>query len=255
VQAVKEQANQASKRFEFRIRGHEVTRIEAFSDVVFGFALTLMVVSLEVPHTFTELLADMRGFVPFAVCFALLGQIWWIHHEFFRRYGLQDALTAALNFALLFVVVFYVYPLKFLFTGVFNEFTHHAEVRNTGGTVVPWLDTGQVPTLFVIYGLGYAAVFLIFVMLYWHALRKRQELDLSRLEVFDTYTKMMESGCLGVVGILCAVTAVLVPENFAGRAGYVFFLIPVGMFIIGSQRGKARRKLEAALSATDDLSS
>ena len=102
----------------FRIRGHEVSRIEAFSDVVFGFALTLLVVSLEVPHTFTELLADMRGFVPFAVCFVLLGQIWWFHHRFFRRYGLHDALTSTLNFALLFVVVFYVYPLKFLYRGV-----------------------------------------------------------------------------------------------------------------------------------------
>ena len=30
----------------FRNRGHEVTRVEAFSDVVFGFALTLIVVSL-----------------------------------------------------------------------------------------------------------------------------------------------------------------------------------------------------------------
>ena len=31
----------------FRLRGPEVTRLESFSDVVFGFALTLLVVSLE----------------------------------------------------------------------------------------------------------------------------------------------------------------------------------------------------------------
>ena len=30
----------------FRNRSHEVSRIEAFSDVVFGFAISLLVVSL-----------------------------------------------------------------------------------------------------------------------------------------------------------------------------------------------------------------
>jgi uncharacterized membrane protein len=91
---------------EFRLRSHDISRIEAFSDVVFGFSLTLLVVSLEVPRTYSELIADMRGFVPFAVCFALLAQVWWLHHNFFRRYGLDDAATATLNFVLLFVVLF-----------------------------------------------------------------------------------------------------------------------------------------------------
>ena len=36
----------------FRLRGTEMSRIDAFSDVVFGFALTLIVVSLDVPKTF-----------------------------------------------------------------------------------------------------------------------------------------------------------------------------------------------------------
>ncbi len=36
----------------FRLRGLEVSRIEALSDAVFGFAITLLVVSLEVPRKF-----------------------------------------------------------------------------------------------------------------------------------------------------------------------------------------------------------
>ncbi len=38
------------KRPQFRMRGREINRIEAVSDVVFGFALTLLVVSLQVPR-------------------------------------------------------------------------------------------------------------------------------------------------------------------------------------------------------------
>jgi uncharacterized membrane protein len=65
----------------FRWRGGEVTRLEGFSDAVFAFAVTLLVVSLEVPRTFTELAVAMRGFFAFAICFALLFAIWYEHYS------------------------------------------------------------------------------------------------------------------------------------------------------------------------------
>src|SRR6202521_464287 len=100
----------------FRWRAGEITRVEGFTDAVFAFAVTLLVVSLEVPKTFSELLIAMKGFIAFAICFAILVQVWYEHYIFSRRYGLQTLYTIFLNSVLLFVVLFYVYPLKFVFT-------------------------------------------------------------------------------------------------------------------------------------------
>ena len=110
-----------SDKNDFRLRGHEVRRIEAFSDAVFAFAVTLLIVSLEVPKSFEELMVTMRGFFAFGVSFVLLMMIWYEQNIFFRRYGLDDLTTIVLNCTLIFLVLFYVYPLKFLFTLVFSS--------------------------------------------------------------------------------------------------------------------------------------
>lgn len=112
----------------FRWRGGEITRIEGFSDAVFAFAVTLLVVSLEVPRTFDELQETMRGFIAFAICFLMLLLVWFWHYTFFRRYGLQGTAITILNGILLFLVLFFVYPLKFLFTLVVDQLMGRGEM-------------------------------------------------------------------------------------------------------------------------------
>ncbi len=185
----------------FRMRGREVTRLESFSDAVFGFALTLLVVSLDVPKNFDDLLNTMRGFPAFAVCFILLAIIWNSHYKFCRRYGLEDTTARVLTCALLFLVLFYVYPLKFLFSMSFNDMLFGRAANS-----VP-MTASQVSTLLVIYGLGFTAVYLALTVLYLHAWRLREMLQLNDLEKFDTRYIICRLLLLVGVGIIAAALA------------------------------------------------
>lgn len=44
-------------------RTHDISRLEAFSDAVFAFALILLVVSLEVPKSYEQLISPMAFFL------------------------------------------------------------------------------------------------------------------------------------------------------------------------------------------------
>jgi uncharacterized membrane protein len=176
----------------FRMRGLEVTRLEGFSDAVFGFALTLLVVSLDVPKDFKDLMNAMRGFPAFAVCFLLLVLIWNAHYNYCRRYGLEDTTARTLTCVLLFLVLFYVYPLKFLF--------NLAIVQSEGAPMR--MTAREYSVLLTIYGLGLAAVYLAIVLLYLHAYRLRDALDLNELERLDTRHMIFRFGCLAAIGLL-----------------------------------------------------
>src|SRR5215218_3688918 len=171
----------------FSWRGQDVSRIEGFSDAVFAFAVTLLVVSLEVPQTFEELLTAMRGFFAFAVCFALLFSVWHDHYKFFRRYGLRDNVTVYLNATLLFIVLFYVYPLKFLFTMLVDQLLGFSTVVSPSmNATIEEIEPGQLPLLLVIFGAGFVAVQLVFVLLYLRAYVLRRALGLDARETSIT---------------------------------------------------------------------
>ncbi len=230
----------------FRWRSHEISRIEGLSDGVFAFAVTLLVVSLEVPKTFSELMETMRGFGAFAISFTLLFIVWFNQYKFFRRYGLQDNLTVCLNAVLLFVVLFYVYPLKFLFTLLISLFTGgHGQVRLPGGVEGMMVENmGQVSVLMIIFGAGYMAVFGVFALLYLHAYRRREALGLNELEIFDTVKDIQESGLNVGVAALSVLIAVLGGGRLSFLAGMTYMLNAVVLTFHGMVMGKRRRKLE-----------
>jgi uncharacterized membrane protein len=225
----------------------EVSRIEGFSDAVFAFAVTLLVVSLEVPHTFNELWAAMRQFFAFAICFALLFQVWWRHYNFFRRYGLEDAPTIVLTGILLFVVLFYVYPLKFVFTLVVNQIIGAAPHDDHG---TPAILDSQAPRLMQIYSSGVVAVFGVFALMYANALKQRQRLELNARQQLEARFSIIDNAGIALIGVASILVATFGgPFAAATIAGPMYFLIGPFKWWLGWYSTKAYRRLEWASTA------
>lgn len=198
--------------------GHDVSRLEGFSDAVFGFALTLLVVALEVPRNFAELQAAMSGFVAFAASFAVLLWIWSEHNAFFRNYGLSDGPTVVINGVLLFVVLFYVYPLKFMFTFLSRLFLGIPSAEGVQ-SMVSFDDSAG---LMAIYSGGFVAVFSLFALLHWRAWTLRASLGLDAQQCYLTSVRLRAHLISVGVGVVSLVLAWVLPSHLVGLAGFLY---------------------------------
>lgn len=211
---------------EFEWRGGNPTRVEALTDMVFAFALTLLVVSNTPPNTFAELMDQLWGFPGFAAAFGILLLLWHSHYIFFRRYALEDGMTTTLNAALLFLVLFFVYPLKYLATQLSAFLRSVVE----GAPRAP-MSLEEAQSALIMLSAGYAAVFLMMTALYVRAMSKREQLGLSPRERQLTRFGYAQNGIQALVGALAFLGAMLIPLPWSPFAGFVYFLIGPLMFI------------------------
>ena len=229
----------------FRWRGRDISRVEGLSDAVFAFAITLLVVSLEVPKTFAQLRETMHGFVAFGVCFALLLMIWHAQYLYFRRYALDDRATFVLNAALLFVVAFYIYPLKFLFTMIVDGLTGYHAMQD--GLPVPRMTQTESSELMMIYSAGFIGLYVIFALLYLHAYRLRDTLDLNAMETYETRGVVRQNVLMIAIGVLALMIA------WAGKptlSGFSYALIGPLQTVLGARHARKRRGLAALHAPT-----
>ena len=238
----------------FRWRGTEITRLEALSDAVFGFAITLLVVSLEVPDTFNGLLGMLRGLPAFAASFALLFLVWLNQHRWFRRYGLVDGTTTFLNALLLFVILFFVYPLKFVFQIVIGVILGPTWYPDGAQALNAVLEPGQQTEMMLVFGAGYVAVFGIFVLLNLHAWRLRDALELDEVERFETRDNLIEAGMNVAIGVLSMLLAGFGGPGATALSGLCYWLVGPAMTINGFAARGARKRLRARLAAAGERS-
>ncbi len=201
-------------------RENEITRVEAFSDGMIAFAATLLVVNLDPPRSYQELIGNLYGFVPFALSFGALFYIWVVHTTLFRKYALDDKVSIAINGLLLFTVLFYVQPLRFMSSSFVSLF------MNTGGPRVNSFE--QLQNLFIIYSCGWIVVFLLVAVLYWRAYATRDRLRLTPLEAYDAITWSRHYVGFVLAGIFSILVALIGIGLRFGLAGAAY--MSIGLF-------------------------
>ncbi|MFN3463983.1 MAG: TMEM175 family protein [Terricaulis sp.] len=224
----------------FAWRGIQVSRVEALSDMVFAFALTLLVVSEAPPRSFAELIEQLWGFPGFAAGFAILLLIWHSHYIYFRRYALEDGWASALNAGLLFLILFLVYPLKYLAT-MLSQFVRSLAFASPQAP----LTLAESQQALILLSVGYAGVFLMFAALYAHALGREKQLGLTAQERALTWFSFWQQAVHMSVAALVAVVAALLPIHASPYAGFLYCLIGpliviAGLFVPAWTRESAR---------------
>lgn len=238
----------------FRYRGLETTRLENLSDAVFGFAITLLVISSQVPKNYMELQVSMYGFLGFIFCTMLLLGLWNNHSNYFLHYGLIDKTTKLLNALFLFVLLFYVYPLKYLFSYV-GTAIYALVKRSLGDESSAFKQALQVlyeqelsflewQDLMIRFGLGLFFIYLIIILMHWHALRKSNELRLDANEIYITKTFIYQYSLLMLISILSMLVVVIFGGKAAPQSGMMYLLTPIVLPLHKRYRTRKRKRLQ-----------
>ena len=111
------------------------------------------------------------------------------------------------------------------------------------------IETAQVRSLLVIYGAGYASVFVVFVLLYLHAWKMRDGLALSEIERLRTYHRLINHSAMVTVGLISGLLALILPSRLVALAGWFYFSIAAYYTVAGTIFGKRERRALESMKA------
>lgn len=239
----------------FRQRGQGGSRLESLSDGVFALAIAMLLISTSVPKNFDELWLFVTDLIPFGICSIFIYWIWREHILFFYRFNLtSDKRITTLSFALIMLVPFYVYALKFLmswlvscFAGLMTSVFTGVSLEKTVGPLMSLVSATEMPKLMIIYAAGFIGVFGLFTLLYRYALQNSEVLELNEYEIVETQFSYYQHRGMVITGLISLVFAIIgLFVNYPWMsfiAGSTYHLI----WILAIVQSKWRTKALAAL--------
>jgi uncharacterized membrane protein len=184
-------------------------RAESFSDGVFAFAITLLVLGIQIPDLKTgsnrelreALIRALPQLVPYVTSFATIGIIWLNHHAMFHGVERVEHTTLTLNLILLLVVAFIPYP-----TAVLSRY-------------------GALPASAFLYGAVLSLLGITYSLLWWHIVRRR--LNPSVSDKADTRRKIRRN----LMGPVVYSAATLIALRYPRASVFIYFLLAAFYFI------------------------
>jgi uncharacterized membrane protein len=108
-------------------------RTESFSDGVFAFAITLLVLDIQVPasefsHLWRGIAHQWPSYLGYATSFLTVGGIWLVHHGIFRRVQYANRRLMQVNLLLLMAVAFLPFPTRLVAEAIRHTSAERAAV-------------------------------------------------------------------------------------------------------------------------------
>ncbi|MEO6365450.1 MAG: TMEM175 family protein [Luteimonas sp.] len=208
-------------------RGDRSTRLEAFIDAAFAFALTMMVIAGDrIPTSVDALVVALKSLPAYALSFLLIVRFWAGHVQWSRSYGLDDVATRRLSLLLIFLVLVFVYPMRMVFEALCNSLSGGYLPANFSAKVT------DIPSLFITFSIAFGSLGAAMFLLYRHAWRLRDALGLSHVERVETRFHMFGWGLIPATALLSIVSALLIPARgqsgwWMGFPGYIYFSLNI----------------------------
>ena len=186
-------------------------RVEAFSDGVFGVAVTLLVLNIQVPHlvnaqasdVIAELVKQWPAYLSYFITFMSMGAVWIGHHRTFKLYRTADSTLQLLNiFFLMFVTLM---PFT---TAFFAEYIR---------------QDGTIRLAVILYNVHWMIIGLLNVVMWGYARRA----NLLKLDIDPAHLRQVSAsfGLRGAQGTAIAIVIGLVVAIFAPQVTVAMSLL------------------------------
>lgn len=201
-------------------RGDSPSRFDNLTDAVFGIAITLLIFNVSNPNSFADLLTFTKTLPAFLISISFIMLIWNEHLRFAEIFTLNDTVLSVLNTVFIGLVIFYVYPLRFL-TLFLTNFFFQTDVRIG-------ISGDQVPYLMIYYGAIAFGLYFVLFLFYWRTSKLSEEFGINKFEKFYVKAHQIRLGIMFSVPLFSiGLTLFLVETSFiwASVVGGVFYIV------------------------------
>jgi len=199
-------------------RGTSASGIDNLTDAVFGIAITLLIFNLLNPNSFDDLITFTKTLPAFLISISFLMLFWSEHLRFSEIYTLNNTGLTILNTLFIGLIIFYVYPLRFL-TLLLTSVSFDTDIGLS-------IQGRQVPRLMIYYGFIAFALYFVLFLFYYKAYKIKEELNFSTFEEFFTKSQKNKLIIMFVVPFISILVIALLYQfsvNWASAIGGITY--------------------------------
>lgn len=225
------------KETDLGFHGSQNSRLNNLTDAVFGIALALLIFNVTDANSFSDLLVFAKSFPAILLSIILLYLVWKEHVAFSNLFGIQGFALQFLNLIFIALVIFYVYPLRFM-TKLLTSMFFHLEIEMS-------IKPSEIPDLMIFYGSIALALYFTLYLAYKKAIDRYPEL--SPTEKFYSESQKSRMIIMALVPLLSLILSFSLKEVSIVLAssvgGSIYGLYPILIKIWKKRNTKRMQKI------------